>query len=174
MSADRLVPLPGGQSAELRPADEVPERLRRPISRALRRVRPEMMQEIARVNGLPGTKDDASEEDKSAVATARAQLSHDLADEEVDALSEANDLGIVALVAHWSYGTPITLENVLDLPGRAYDKLRDAVGPLVNDLFVDASPDPNPTAPTADSNGSGASSTESLALSLPSTGAPTA
>lgn len=161
----RLVSLPNGQSATLRPVEEVSERLRRPIVRALRRVTPAVLEAAVSAANLP---------DGPAKLEAAMQATRIASEEDTDAMNEANDLGVVALVESWSFPQEITLQGVLDLPAKAYDKLRETVAPLVNDLFVDASPNPEPTSPFGSSNGSSTPSTAaSLTASLTS-GEPTA
>ena len=55
-----------------------------------------------------------------------------LAADELDLFDKSSDLLIVALVEEWSYDDkPITVEEVQDLPGRAYRLLKEACEPLL-------------------------------------------
>ncbi len=170
----RMVTLPSGGWVEVRPENEVPERLRRPITRALRAVRAENMQLINSVNARLRDAQDRKDEEAVALAqTDLARTAHEMAPEEIDGLSDANDHGIVAFLEKWSRPGPITLDAVVDLPHADYDALRKLVAPLVNALFVDASPSPEPTSPFDSSNGSDTGSPAETSLTRPSTGEPT-
>lgn len=164
--------LPSGKSVTLRHPDDVSERLRRPIRQAMLRVRGEIME--AGRNAASAWQNATTPEEKKAAETTMMALPSQMTEDEREADALGTDLGIVALVEGWEYEQPISVEGLLDLPGRDYDALRKLVQPLVNDLFVDASPDPNPGAPTGGSNGSATHSTEAArTTSLPS-GGPTA
>ena len=138
-----LITLSKENWAQLREPGEVSERLRRPISAAIRRVRAESLAAVQ--TAMRAAEDLPEGDERTRAAAAAAQL---LTDDEQEAMSEANDYGIVALVAKWSLDTPVTLDSVLDLPAKDYDRLRTVVAPLVNQLFVDAGPDEDPASPT--------------------------
>lgn len=165
------IELPNGQWADLRDPEAVTERQRRPIARAVRGVRPEiveMQQQAARRPDLP---DGTPGPEKQAALRA---LQHAMTNEEADAYQDAGDLATVALVESWSFSAAITLDGVLDLPARSLDALRELVAPLASKLFVDTSPDPNPAAPGGGSNGSATPSAEALSTTSPMSGASSA
>ena len=164
------IDLPNGAWAELRDADEVTERQRRPITRAMRGVRPEIVerqQEAAKLDDEP----DGSPTPEKRRALARLQF--EMTNEEADAYQDATDLATVALVASWSFPHAVTLDGVLDLPAKTLDALRMAVSERVSALFLDASPDPNLPAPSGGSNGSGTPSAEVPTTTSPTSSEPT-
>lgn len=166
------VDLPKDNHAILRDPEDVPERLRRRIREAIRPVSAEVLlrqQEVARMD------DDPKADDGTIGPKARAMLAiqHAMTNEEADAYQGAADHTIVALVESWSYPQDITIEGVLDLPGRALDILRGAVNPLAAKLYLDTSPSPNPTAPTGGLNGSATPSPEALGTTSLTSSGPT-
>jgi hypothetical protein len=168
------IDLPGGQWAELRRPEDVSERLRRPITRAMRGVRPEIQEQQLAAANLPDDEDGKPGPEKQ---QALRELQFAMTNEEADAYQDVTDLATVALVREWSFAAdgqplPITLDGVLDLPARTLDALRVAVAPHVSGLFVDADPDPNPSAPGRGSDGSTSGSAAAPSTTLPSTGAP--
>lgn len=170
----KRVDLPDGQWAELRDPAQAPERLRRPVASAYQKVRPEILQGLEAANDqYEAAKDSGDQEALKLAELARARAAAAMSPGEIDALSDANDHGIVALVAVWSYPQPVSIEAALDLPGRAYDALRTAVAPLIGKMWLDARADPNQPAPGGGSNGSAASSPAAPAIVSPSTGGPT-
>ncbi|MBM9504521.1 hypothetical protein [Actinacidiphila acididurans] len=64
-----------------------------------------------------------------------------------DTLENLNDSLIVALVAGWSYGHPVTLDGVQDIPGHDLDALRKECAPLMRQLMPDFEPTPDPESP---------------------------
>lgn len=168
----QLVPLPNGQSATLRAPEDVSERLRRPIVRAIRGVRPEIQAQsraAAELEDVPDPQKPGSMVPGPEKQVALAQLQYEMTNAEADAYQDATDYAAVALVERWTFEAPVTLDGLLDLPARTLDALRLVVAPLVNDLFVDTGADPNPTAPSGGSNGSATLSSEGrLATSLTS------
>lgn len=156
------VDLSDGNWAELREPEQVSERLRRPIQRALARVSVQTWEVVLAAK---------RRRDGDEAQVVEAEVS----DRDFDSLNEANDHCIVALVAAWSFPNPITLESVLDLPSRDYAVLRERCAPAVGSLFVSFDPTPelqSPTAPSSVSSGrSGAEAWEPRTLSLTS-GAP--
>lgn len=167
----QIVTLSHGQTAELRAPEDVSERLRRPVNRAMRRIDNEKIQAI-RNEPVEGT------EEEKAAALASIVKRAGLTEDEINAMDDANDLAIVALVKRWDCtdedgnALPLTLDGVLGLRGRDLDRLRNVVAPLVGDMFVDASPDPNPQAPIGGSNGSATPSPEDHSLIPLITGGP--
>ena len=163
-----IVPLSGGNSAELRSAAELSERQRRPVVRARAQVSPTGEAALIASNRLVV---DAKEEDKEKKLSAEdrakleAQVQFTAAD--IDILNEVNDLAVVAFVKHWSFpDKPITLENVLDLASPDYDALRVAVAPLTDELFVSFAPNKDPKSPTEPSSDSATRSEGPAELSI--------
>ena len=66
----------------------------------------------------------------------------------IELLSDFNDLLSVAMVEKWSFSEVVSIEEMLNLPSRAYDDIRQAVAPFVNDLIPDFGVDPDPKAIT--------------------------
>jgi hypothetical protein len=161
--------LPNGHHADLRDPDEVTERQRRPITRAMRGVRPEIVERQLEIAKLPDEPDGQPSKQRRLELQ---QLQFDMTNEEADAYQDATDLATVALVASWSFPQAITLDGVLDLPAKTLDALREAVSDRVSQLFLDTSPDPNPPAPSGGSNGSGTPSAEVPQTTSLTSGAP--
>jgi hypothetical protein len=175
-----LIALPSGACATLRRPEDVPERLHRPIRRAMARIRPEVLLAGREAASREYVSDQARME-----AAELAAVKVGIKDTELDAFDEAQDATVVALVASWSYegddaelrdlyGRPVTVENVQDLPGRDYRTLRNVAARHVNAMFLDTSVSLDPASPTAPSNGSSSASVEGLSTTPQSTGAPTA
>lgn len=170
MSAENLVPLPGGQWAKLRAPEDVSERLRRPFLRALGRVRPEVERLRATIPPLVD-RFNALQADSPELESARQEVLEATyafrsaaTDDELDIYDQQNNALIVALVEKWSYEWPITIESVVDrLPWPARDALRAAVAPFGDRLFVNTEPDPLSPNSTAPGGGSPDSETPSPA-----------
>ena len=134
--------LPSGATADLREACDITERHRRPI-RHLRT-------QVARMTEFA----DALEKAQKAEAAGKKLSKADkdaLADglgEAMGPLEELNDRLCVAAVAGWSYDFPVTLDNLLDIPARDLDALREAVTPYMAELFPDFSPSKDKDSPT--------------------------
>lgn len=115
----------------LRDAREISERTRRPI--------------IAKATAM-----------QQAAARLVAGIANEgVAEEEFLALYSFNDLVAVAFIKEWSWETPVAVENLLDLPAKAYDEILSVTAPLVTSLMPDfegtkeaiADPD-SPTVPS--------------------------
>lgn len=131
--------IPGGW-VELRDADEVPERLQRPVRHAsfqlgkfpaLRRSAQLQAQGVDRPEGL---------EDECAA---------EMADGAAELMDRMTRLQILARVAEWSFGA-VSEETLDDLPTKAYRavaQLVDAQDPVVEDLGPSDDPD-SPTPPS--------------------------
>ena len=170
------IELPKDNWAELREPDEVSERGRRPILSAITRVTPAGWEALKKLN---------PEEVKAAVGSGEpndevvAKVST-LANDDLAALQAANDWCIVALVREWSFAQPITIDGALDLPGAAYDLLRDACAPAIETLFVSFEPvveagkvDPDsPFVPSTESNGHSKAEISTLETPSPPSGEP--
>lgn len=112
--------LPDGAWAEVRDPKQVPERLRRPVSRAA-----------------------------AAAAATGFDAEHMATPEQIDAITSLNDHVIRALVASWSFEAEVSVESILDLPAAAYDALAAHAAKQVLALMPDFGPNPDPKAPTA-------------------------
>lgn len=118
--------LPDGGWALLRDPAKVPERLRRPVLTLTTRLNPQ----IKAMKAAPV--------DEEVVLDA----------EVLERFEDLNDLVIVAMVAEWSFDLPISPETVGDLPGDAYDVLRQETARGIRELLPDFSPNPDPASPT--------------------------
>lgn len=111
--------LPGGQWAEFRDPADVPERLRRPITR----LGPKAAQ-LVKADGA------------------------EISAEDIDLMYAMNDAVVLALATAWSFAEPITAEGLGNLPGPAYDALLKLAAPSVEALLPDFGPNPAPESPT--------------------------
>ena len=162
------IDLPSGGWAELKEPEQVLERHRRPISRAITRLSQEAWQILIKL-----------EADKVTAVTngdvvETAALADRFSEADLDAFSDANDWGVVALVSAWSFQEPLSLESVQNRTAPDYDALRNACAPAVGRLFVDFSPTRDSDSPTAPSSDSATRSGEVSLTSSPTTGEPTA
>lgn len=138
--------LPDGGWADLRDQAEVPERFRRPV-RALQ-------MKLAKDPAFAGVVAEAAKKGAAAVKgmaeAEAAQMATQMGDESAGLLDELNDRLIVARVVGWSYETPVSLDALLDLPGPAYDRLRQvcAEGALDVTDFGPSQDEESPTAPS--------------------------
>jgi len=143
------IDLPNDNWAELREPSEVSERGRRPVVSSLNRVSQEGWKVLGNLTESQVTDAVANTEAKEATLGLPAA--------DLEAIQTANDQCIVALVREWSYKLPLTIDGCLDLPGPAYDKLRDACAPAVQSLFISFEPTVNepdsPFVPSSESNG---------------------
>jgi len=163
------IDLPGGHHAVLRDPSEVTERQRRPIHRATRGIRPEILERGRAVMGMNDGPDGKPTPEKQA---ASLQLQYDMTNDEADAFTEAGDYTAVALVAAWSFPQDVTIDGLLDLPGHAIDALRKAVEPFAGKMNLDTTADPNRVAPGGGSNGSATPSVEVSQTTSLTSGAP--
>lgn len=119
------VDLGGGAWAKLRDPHDVPERKRRPLDKVQRILAGSRVGEV-----LLRWHEEHGDE-KPDEKQMRELLFPLLADDEMDLFDSSNDLLIVALVEEWSLDRPVTVDEVQDLPGRAYRALKDACEPLL-------------------------------------------
>jgi hypothetical protein len=77
-----------------------------------------------------------------------------------EALNEANDACVLALVTSWSFEEPVTMEGLQELPLQDYEKLRAICAPAVRAATVDFSP-PDPDDTKVDPNTPFGNSSES-------------
>lgn len=113
--------LPDGQWAEFRDPEQVPERLRRPITRHAARL--------------------------SSTSVAEAS-DGDVAPHDLDILFDLNDALVLALVESWSFPSPVAADGLGELPGPAYDALLKLASPSMLALLPDFGPSPDPASPT--------------------------
>jgi len=138
--------LPGAAWADLRDQAEVPERLRRPV-RAIQ-------MKLARDPAFAGVVAEASKKGVDALKgigeAEAAQMASQMGDEAAGLLDELNDRLIVARVVGWSYEAPVSMEALLDLPGPAYDRLKElcAEGALEGTDFGPSQDKESPTTPS--------------------------
>jgi hypothetical protein len=143
------IDLGNGEWAKLREPKEVRERDRRPL---------EKVQRSLLGSGLGDALIERAQAGVENVSEAEMVelLRPHLADDAMDLISDADDLLIKALVEEWSYETPITVETIQDLPGRAYDALKEACGPLLNAVLGNEGGEEeihNPASPTTPGSG---------------------
>lgn len=65
-----------------------------------------------------------------------------------------NDLVAVALISEWSYGLPISVDSLLDLPAADYDAILALTAPLLTELMPSFDPNvenTDPQSPTVSS-----------------------
>ena len=120
------VDLGNGAWAKLRDPRDVPERKRRPLDKVQRILAGSKVGE-ALLAWHEEHGDDRPDEKQM-----RDLLRPLLAEDEMDLFDQSNDLLIVALVEEWSFeDKPITVEEIQDLPGRAYRALKEVCEPLL-------------------------------------------
>lgn len=175
------ITLPSGARVTLRPAEDVSERLQRPIRRALGRIRAEVL-----LAGREAASQEYESEEARQAAAETAALQVGITSEEIDAFSDAQDLTIVALVESWAYdgpdervrglyAQPITADSVQDLPARDYRMLQQETAKRSNAMFgLDTSLSLDPASPSAPSNGSSSASVEGPWTAPQRSGVPTA
>jgi hypothetical protein len=133
--------LPSGATADLRDVADVTERNRRPIKR--------IQTKLAGLPDFVHAVEEAKAQKEGEELTPEQQLTIAAGmGEAFDLLEELNDALVVALVAGWSYGFPVTVDNVQDLPGRDLDALRAVTAPYLAQLAPDFEPDKDPASPT--------------------------
>jgi hypothetical protein len=132
------ITLPSGATADLRPAADITERHRRPLKRLqtqLLRFR-EFGEAIEKAQGNKKL----TKADQDAIAAGMGDA--------FEPLEELNDRLVIAAVRGWSYDFPVDFENILDLPGRDLDALREAVAPYMAELMPDFGPSKDRNTPT--------------------------
>ena len=118
-----------GGWVELRDPELVPERLRRPL-----------VSKSVKAAQFADLDLEASDTDGEQASQA------------VDFFSELNDLLALALVEAWSFSEPITIDGLMNLPGKSYDSIRKEVAPLVSKLMPDFGVTDDPKALTETSS----------------------
>jgi hypothetical protein len=139
------VELPKGAHAMLRDPEDVSERLRRPYVDTRQEamaallstgVKPEEFQAA-----LNGTEQQQAEMGVKMLAAGMSR-----------GMRDSQDLMIIALTESWSFGAPVAVESLLDLPSKTYNALRAACQKLAPALDPDFDPNPDPDSPTTPSN----------------------
>lgn len=115
-----------GGWVEYREPEDVPERLRREVTRLSTRG--------AKFADL--TEVDAGEMDE------------DMLQGMTDFMSAFNDAVAIALISNWSFEFPVALDSLLDLPASAYDEIVRHCTPLATRLMPKFGVDPDPKATT--------------------------
>jgi len=116
------IDVPGGW-VQLRDPKSVSERLRRPI--------------VAKASQLAGAVNEITD--------------NNVSETNLTSMFEFNDLVAIALIEKWSFGDVVSLEGLLDLPGKAYDEIQKIVAPMVSDLMPSFEVTPDPESPTVPS-----------------------
>jgi len=131
------IELPNGAWANLRTPSAVPERLRRPVTKAM----------FVVASGTAGKALMDVDQDLSDEAKA-AQVAQSLNPDTLDLYSNLNDLLIVARVSEWSYDLPITLDGVLDLPSNAYEVLQEVTAQGILEMMPNFTASADKDSPT--------------------------
>jgi hypothetical protein len=134
----KRVNLPSGATADLRHVTDITERHRRPLKR-LQTELLGMADFAAAVDKAQGNKK-LSKADQDVIAAGLK--------ESFEPLEELNDRLVVACVAGWSYAFEVSFENILDVPVRDLDALREHVTPYLSQLMPDFSPQKDKASPT--------------------------
>lgn len=132
--------VPGGW-VELRDTDEVSERFARRM-RALQfqmSTNADVMKVISSQDDLKG----ALEANPELAVQVGAAISSAM-----PVIDQLGDVTIVARVTSWSFGMPCTEDSVLDLPGPAYEALKELCADTLAAIRVDTEPSPDPKATT--------------------------
>lgn len=143
--------LPSGATVTLRAPKDVPEYLRRPVTKAFMQMQRLNDTEAEAAEAAAAADADAAS-DAPALSKAERRA---LRDEQVAALEEAldfssnlNDLVAVALIEAWSLPREVSVESIQQLAGQDYDALRNEVAPMLLELIPDFGPDPEPETPS--------------------------
>lgn len=132
--------LPDDQWADLRSPKQVPERYRRPIL--------PLVTGLIRSAGFA----QAGDSDRRPTTDEMRELAKAVGPDDLKALNDLNDATIIAMVEKWSFSQPVAADSLLDLPGDAYDSLREITAPFLLELIPDFGPTPaadSPTPPSA-------------------------
>jgi len=142
------IELPDGLgTAILRDPATITERTRRPLLRAQIKVAG------SAVGQLLAAKASLADDDTAGAETINAEFGKLIATDDNAAalLDNLNDAMVVALVEQFD-GQPVTVDNVLDIPGRKLDALRTAVAPYLVELMPSFSPTADESSPTPPSD----------------------
>ncbi|MFE8944497.1 hypothetical protein [Streptomyces sp. NPDC007856] len=142
--------LPGGAWADLRDASEVSERLRRPV----RAIQMKLAQNPAFAGVVKDAQDKGVKQMDDIDESDALKMAQDMGDEAFALMDDLNDRLILSRVAGWSFDFPVTLDTLQDLPGPAYDKLKEVCADGALDNGPDFSPSTEAESPTAPSTAS--------------------
>jgi len=134
------ITLPGG-TAVLRDPEQVTERHRRPVTRINLQLAGSPVGDLLQVKATL-SEEEFDQRIRKLIGSPAYMLLDDLA-----------DAVIVAMVESWSFDAPVTLDGLLDLPGPAYDELKNVTGKSVTALLPNFGPNPDPDSPTPPSAG---------------------
>lgn len=85
-------------------------------------------------------------------AGAHAGTGENVSPEVVKLMMRAEYAVIAALVVEWSFPQPVTIDGVMDLPGRAYKALKEATAGKMTALLPDFGVNPSEESPTGASH----------------------
>lgn len=122
------ITLSNGGWADIKAPTAVSERNRRPVEKALLA--------IAQSNAM-----------KDLESTTVAEIASTIDSDSFDKFTVLNDLLIVARVSAWSFDLPITLDNILDLPGEDYKTLQEATAEGITEMMPNFSASDEPDSP---------------------------
>lgn len=137
------VTLPSGATADLRPAEDITERQRRPIKR--------IQTLLAGNEGfVKAVKEAQDSEDEELTQEAQLRIAAGMGDA-FELLESLNDYLVAAAVRGWSYGFPVSADAAQDLPGRDLDALREICAPYMGQLSPNFEPSPDADSPSVPS-----------------------
>lgn len=136
--------LAAGAWADLRDPQDVSERLRRPV----RAIQMRLAKDPAFAGVVAEAKDKGVKALEDIDESAAVQMATAMGDESMELMEELNDRLILSRVAGWSFEAEITADGLLDLPGAAYDTLKELCAKGGLDGEADFSPSTDPASPT--------------------------
>lgn len=137
------ITLPSGATADLRPAEDITERQRRPI----KRIQAELAGNTSFVKAVQEAQDAG---DGELSQEAQLRIAAGMGDA-FDLLENLNDLLVAAAVRGWSYDFPVSADSAQDLPGHDLDALREVCSPYMAKLSPNFEPSPEPDSPSVPS-----------------------
>lgn len=140
------VTLPSGATADLRSVADVTERQRRPI----KRIQAQLAARPAFAAAVKEAQAAAKASGAELSPEAEMRIAAGMGDA-FDLLEELNDSLVTAMVAGWSYGFPVTMDAVQDVPGSDLDALRKECAPYLPQLLPDFEVSTEPDSPIAPS-----------------------
>ncbi|MFI2184618.1 hypothetical protein [Streptomyces sioyaensis] len=139
--------LPGDAWADLRDTADVSERLRRPIKA--------IQMKLARDPAFAGVVAKAKADGVASMAdideTEAADMATAIGEESLALMDDLSDRLILSRVAGWSFGPEVTADALLDLPGGAYDALKELCAEDGLQAGPDFAPSTDPASPTGPS-----------------------
>lgn len=135
-----VIELSNGNSAVLIDTEDVSQRRRRPVERALMTIYQGSAKDALDKAG------DLSEESKIQEVAATLDLPV------IDQYTELNDLLVLARLESWTFDMPVCLDSLLDLNNRDYETLQKAVAGSVMQMVPSFGINTNPDSPTKPSD----------------------